>query len=279
MNIRKAIASIRGSRKPKIITWRPEDQQLQDTGFVHPMPAKDYVPQWYKNIPQHVPGVDKFNQQNGEYNHTVKACVPLIDAFTAGFIQELSTDLQVTRDGHGGTAITWPYQFPWEPVRRPRHPSSMSGFPAPDGYEPNPYLWIQPFEFGVPNGWSVLITHPLNRNDLPFRTMSAIVDSDDFPLRAEITFYLDKKFTGVIEKGTPMFQIIPIKREEWNAKRIPFDQAHRTKYVQLTRNVWGGAYRKLFWKKKQYNDITENQPTGKCPVMHDSSIKEVGRQK
>lgn len=279
MNIGKILERLFCPVKKKVITWRPESSQLQDTGFVHPMPARDYVPQWYKNIPQFVPGVDKFNIQNGEYNHTVKACVPITDAFTAGFIQELSTDLQVTRDGQGSTGITWPYQFPWEPVRKPRHPSAMEGFPAPDGYEPNPYLWIQPFEFGVPKGWSVLITHPLNRNDLPFRTMSAIVDSDDFPLRAEITFYLDKKFTGVIEKGTPIFQIIPFKREEWSAMRLPYNDAHRTKYVHLTRNVWSGAYRKLFWKKKSYNDITPMGDISKCPVMGSGSIKEVGGPK
>ena len=285
MNIKNAISSIFNRPTGKAITWRPEELQLEGTGFVHPMPAKDYIPQWYKNIPQYVPGMEKFNQNNSEYNHTVKACVPLIDAFTAGFIQELSTDLQITRNERGETRIAWPQQFLWEPARSPRNPNSMSGFPAPEGYEPNPYLWIQPFEFGVPKGWSVLITHPLNRNDLPFRTMSAIVDADDFPLRSEITFYLDKKFTGVIEKGTPIFQIIPIKREEWSAKRLPFEPSHRAKYVQLTRNVFGGAYRKLFWKKKTYNDITEHQPAsgipaeGRCPVMHGESVKEVGGSK
>ena len=29
-------------------------------------------------------------------------------------------------------------------------------------------------------GWSILFTHPLNRDDLPFRTLSGIVDCDRF---------------------------------------------------------------------------------------------------
>lgn len=276
MKLWEEIKSLFNKVGAKEIRWRPESPRLDEIGLVHPMPAKDYVPQWYKNIPLYVPGVDKFNGQIGEYNHTVKACVPITDAFTSGFIQELSTDLQVTRDSRGATKINWPYQFPWEPVRAPRNPSAMSGFAPPDGYEPNPYLWIQPYEFNVPKGWSVLITHPLNRNDLPFRTMSAIVDSDAFPMRSEITFYLNNKFTGVIEKGTPIFQIIPIKREEWVAKRAPYDEGRRTKYVQMTRNVWGGAYRKLFWKKKSFNDVTEENNIEKCPVMHGKSVNEVG---
>ncbi len=259
----------------KIITWRPEAITLDDTGFAHPMPAKNYVPSWYKAIPTFVPGMEKFNQEHNEYNHTVKNCVPLIDAFTTGFIQELSTDLQITRHPNGATGISWPQQFPWEPVRKPRHPTSMTGFVAPEGYEENPYLWIQPFEFGVPKGWSVLITHPLNRMDLPFRTMSAVVDSDDFPLRSEITFYLNKGFTGVIEKGTPIFQIIPFQRADWEAKLLPYNEHHRTKFVHLTRNTWGGAYRRGFWKKKSYNDVTEYPNTEKCPVMH--SAPEVGK--
>jgi hypothetical protein len=262
--VEKLIKRLRGEDVHRI-TWRPEHENLQETGFEPPRPASKYVPDWYKGIPTVAHGRLPFNPEMQEYNHTVKNCVPIIDAFTTGFIQGLNCDLQVQRDIRGeGATINWPRQFPWEPVRPPRDPSAMEGFVSPEGFYKNPYLWIQPFEFGVPKGWSVLITHPLNRFDLPFRTMSAIVDSDSFPLRSEITFYLKSDFQGVIPKGTPIFQIIPIKRTNWESSLIPYNEAHRTKYVAMTRDVWGGAYRNRFWKKKSY--VEAEQP--RCPVMH-----------
>ncbi|CAB4174861.1 hypothetical protein UFOVP1131_72 [uncultured Caudovirales phage] len=243
------------------ITWRPEHQTMEGTGFSHPKPAKEYIPQWYKDIPKIAHDHPTMNLMTGEYNHTVKACVPLIDAFSSGFIQELNADLLVSKNHTGESIINWPRQNFWEPVRPPRNPMAMNGFKHPQGFKPNPFLWVQPFEFGVPKGWSVLITHPLNRFDLPFQTMSAVVDSDDFPMRSEITFYLREDFVGTIPMGTPIFQVIPFQRADWHASLLPYSESHRLKYVNLTRNIFSGAYRARFWKKKNYLDVAE-----KCPV-------------
>lgn len=169
------------------------------------------------------------------------------------------------RAGEGAVSFYWPRQNPWEPVRAPRNPAAMKGFVHPDGYDNNPYLWIQPFEFNVPKGYSILITHPFNRYDLPFITMSAIIDVDVFPQRAEVTFYLKSDFSGVIKRGTPIFQVIPFKREKWESEVLPYNESWRLKWVNLSRNVFGGAYRENFWHKKEFN---EKSTPAKCPVMH-----------
>ena len=247
----------------KVIVFRPESEVLDETGYIHPRPAKHYIPDWYKKIPSHVDRNNDVNPRTQEKDHTVKGCVPILDAFTSGYIQELSMDIDVQRGGEGAVAFHWPRQNPWEPVRAPRHPAAMKGFVHPDGYDSNPYLWIQPFEFNVPKGYSILITHPFNRYDLPFLTMSAIIDVDVFPQRAEITFYLKSNFSGVIEKGTPLFQVIPFKREKWESETAEYNNAWRMRWVNLSRNVFGGAYKKNFWHKKEFNE--KPQPA-RCPV-------------
>ena len=55
----------------------------------------------------------------------------------------------------------------------------------------------------------------MNRFDLPFYTMSGIVESDIWGLPVFTAFFLQKDFIGVIPKGTPIFQIIPFKRDDW----------------------------------------------------------------
>jgi hypothetical protein len=59
------------------------------------------------------------------------------------------------------------------------------------------------------------VTHPVNRADLPFTTVTGLVDSDryvdslvHFPAR-----WNDPGFNGVLPKGTPVAQCLAIKRE------------------------------------------------------------------
>ena len=254
------------AKQTNIISWTPESAAVESARFSPPLPAKEFIPDWYKAMPKYAHNENKIDTQMAEPNFTAKACVPLIDGFTTGFIQATPCDLYFDRNAQDDLSIVWPRQFEWEPVRRPRDFSAMVGFRHPDGYDPNPFLWIQPSEFGVPDGWSVLITHPLNRMDLPFRTMSAVVDSDVFRLRSEITFYVKTGFTGLMPKGTPMFQIIPFQRVDWESSLQKFDPVKRDWWNFAVRDTYGNAYREKFWQKKSYAEQSE-----KCPYQHEKA--------
>jgi hypothetical protein len=250
------------------VIFVPECAELDGTGYEHPRPAKDYIPDWYRKMPRSIPGRPYISEEMAEPNYTMKACTPLLDAFTAGYIQELVCDIEVVSKENEDPYFYWQRQQPWKPVRGQRLKETMSGVPHPHGFRPGPYLWVQPFEFVVPDGWSILITHPFNREDLPFKTMTAIVDTDKMPGRSEVSFYIKEGFSGTIKKGTPIFQVVPIKREKWSSEVAPYSESHRTKFVNLIRNVWGGAYRDNFWVKKEYE-------APKCPYGHGEKKNDV----
>ncbi|HZL31017.1 MAG TPA: hypothetical protein VFC54_08145, partial [Pseudolabrys sp.] len=69
----------------------------------------------------------------------------------------------------------------------------------------------------TPPGYSLLFTHPLNRTDLPFTTITGLVDTDKYSesLIAFPARWHDTNFNGVLPKGTPVAQCIPVKREKW----------------------------------------------------------------
>jgi hypothetical protein len=76
----------------------------------------------------------------------------------------------------------------------------------------------------APEGYALLFTHPVNRFDLPFTTLTGLVDCDryhdnwiHFPAH-----WHDASFSGVLPKGTPVAQCLPVKREKWQARTIPF---------------------------------------------------------
>jgi hypothetical protein len=72
----------------------------------------------------------------------------------------------------------------------------------------------------LPPGYSLLVTHPFNRPDLPFVTLTGLIDADryrdnfiHFPAH-----WCDVEFKGVLAKGTPVAQCVPLKRDTWEPR-------------------------------------------------------------
>jgi hypothetical protein len=105
----------------------------------------------------------------------------------------------------------------------------------------------------LPKGYSCIIMHPLNRHDLPFLTLSGIVDADSMLHNGSIPFYIKEDFEGLIKAGTPILQVIPFKRESWKIveKRGLFEKAAVNGKRSL--NYTYGWYKKFSWNKKEYN--------------------------
>ena len=121
----------------------------------------------------------------------------------------LEDDVYVDQDEKGKPIISWK----GEVMMIDKRPTIE--LPVPNNCHPIHYGWRMNWYYETPPGYSVLITHPMNRFDLPFYTMSGIVESDIWGLPVFTAFFLQKDFIGVIPKGTPIFQIIPFKRDDW----------------------------------------------------------------
>jgi hypothetical protein len=127
----------------------------------------------------------------------------------------------------------------------------MGKFPWPSDFEPIAFAWRFNATILIPGGYSLLITHPLNRFDLPFQTLSGVVDN--FHLYdGDLPFLLKKGFRGVIPMGTPIAQILPFKRENWKSVK----DASIVKQAELNRrystSVFKGWYKNNIWKRKTY---------------------------
>jgi hypothetical protein len=111
-------------------------------------------------------------------------------------------------------------------------------------------VWIPKVE----DGYSCLILSPINRTELPFYTASAIVDSDkmNYSHGGNLPFYIKKGFTGLIPAGTPMYQIIPFKRESWKMDVEKFDSEKALVGANNLRKNFIGSYKKRLWCKKEF---------------------------
>jgi hypothetical protein len=225
--------------------------------FLVPEPAVRHVPEWYKSLA-------KFDQSNDEKtlhpeNHigtdgavvNTKQCPPFLDAMTAGYLYLLEDDLHVDLDEDGRPTLWWA----GEVMLADKRP--VVDLPIPDNFHPIHYGWRMNWYYETPPGYSLLVTHPMNRYDLPFQVQSGIIESDIWGLPVFTAFFLKRNFRGVIPKGTPIFQMIPFKRDNW---QLEVDDSPETldKHELLAedrRSSIHGHYKKTTWRKKIFSGI------------------------
>jgi hypothetical protein len=178
-----------------------------------PIPATHGVPDWFKALSQKA-----YNSTMGAEGHTVKKCPAFIDAMTCGFLSLLPVDLEV-RNGE----FSWNFEVPKGFVSEYSH--SPIGFHDSGQIAGTPFFdedrFIIKFNnfwtIEAPPGYSVLFTHPVNRADLPFTTLTGLVDCDTFrdsPINFPARWH-DAEFDGVLPKGTPVVQCLPVTSFRW----------------------------------------------------------------
>jgi hypothetical protein len=178
-----------------------------------PFPAVLGLPDWYKAMPQR-----SFNPMAQKDEFTVKKCPPFIDAMTYGFLIPLAVDLTV-QDGEFSWDFQVPDGFASEYSRSPidfHDPSQATG--SPD-FDADRFIikFVNFWTIEAPEGYSLLFTHPVNRRDLPFTTLTGLVACDAFhdtPVHFP-AYWHDADFNGVLPRGTPFVQCLPVKRETW----------------------------------------------------------------
>lgn len=235
----------RQQNKSKTIQFICEDPDLDY--FPKPTPASKHIPDWYKKLTTHID-----NQKiyvDGNANITIKKCMPVFDAMTSGYHILLPCDVWVTRNPDNSPNFTWPIQL--KMVTEHGH-EQVSTFTVPDGYGPQFLKWTNPWIVKVPDGWSVIFTTPMHRDDLPFSLLPAIVDADHFKLSVQFPFLLKSNFSGLIPAGTPMAQVIPFKREEWKAEYGVLERGEKDKNLQEHSVYLENRYKRTFWNKKVF---------------------------
>jgi len=242
-----------------------------------PKPSKNNIPEWYKNLDSYMGG-NKILDINGSTTATIKKCMPMFDALTAGYIlfthETIYISQQKVEYGDGdffrktgqiklltsdekkeqNLETTQPY-YGWsanEPIsfhlkdQAPTHPNNNGHMSYPK--------WINPWSIKTKPGYSSLFLQPTHRESV-FSILPGIVDTDTYDSPVHFPFVLNNKnFEGVIPAGTPMAQVIPFKREIWEMEigsQKELDSQSET--TSLLKSKSFESYKSQFRKSKEYN--------------------------
>jgi hypothetical protein len=215
-----------------------------------PVPASQMIPTWWKEMQPFTDGKNGLTLDPYP-SFTAKKCFPLIDGITSGYVVQLWSDLIVSenKDKDSIARLQWTTD---EPVAEAWNSKQSSGYDFPDGYSKIVFKYLHGWVIETPPGWSCLITHPLGYNNLPIKTIPAVIDTDGLNTLANSPFMIKSGFEGILEKGTPMFQIIPFKRSEWASEYELQEENENWLNMEKLKTTIVSSYGKNFRKKKKY---------------------------
>jgi hypothetical protein len=216
--------------------------------FFPPKPAIKQIPDWYLKTPEYVDDNGRLITDPEGTSHTIKKCMPVFDAMTAGYILYTQVDVQITQN-NGIPFYSWPSQdaISFHPiVQAPLHPARNEA-PYPK--------WNSPYSISTPVGYSTLFVPPMHNPNGIFTILQGIVDTDKYKAPVNFPFVLnDVKWEGIIPAGTPMAQVIPFRRESWKyaigAEKEMKEQKLSSSRLQV---LFFNSYKRQFWSRKKYN--------------------------
>jgi len=229
-------------------------EALEDYAKVYdpPVPAKQCLPDWYKNQPLYAGNKKQIGQLGDDnyVNHTIRACMPVFDHITAGYVIVTPCDIIIDTTNNQAN-------FSWA-TKSMRHVDLHS----PAQYENLPYdrrlysSFICKFNSGwgvkLPVGYSLICQPPAWIPNAPFTALSGIVDADKYHLPLNFPCLIKNDYQGIIPIGTPIVQLIPFKRESWSMST----QTHKDYNdlgIERLRRIMGHGYKRLFRTKKEWN--------------------------
>ncbi|ASY72245.1 hypothetical protein N181_29070 [Sinorhizobium fredii USDA 205] len=189
---------------PRVIRFicRPEDRDV----IAPPIAAKLALPDWFRRLPP----VDKKHLSTTNNGLTVKRCMPFLDAMTSGWILPVAATVRLEIK-NGGRNVEAGWEF--DRVMVSNHGAhQVAGNPR----EPSPPCKFHNYwSIRTPPGWSCLFLPPLNRQGQPFECVAGIVDTDTYAAHIHFPFFATAPDgLYVVEKGTPLVQVIPFRRAD-----------------------------------------------------------------
>lgn len=217
-----------------------------------PKPASKIIPEWYKNLDSYV-GHGKRPSGRGETTATAKRCMPIFDAICSGYIISTYADVYVSQkineDGVQFPFYEWPTLEPISfhgKAQLPEHPYDT-------GHKIEYPKWGNAWAIKTPPGYSCLFIPPAHR-ETPIMVLPGIVDTDNYSAPVNFPFVLkDPNMDGLIPAGTPIVQVIPFKRDDWEMSfGTNKDYEEQVKITLKLKTMFFDSYKKQFRQGKNF---------------------------
>lgn len=185
-------------------------------------------------------------------NQSVRACPVVHDTMIAGYLMFLPCDVFVRIGLDGQPAFDCASGGFCQVTAH--HADQISEFEYDRSlYREHVFKFQMEWAVDTPKGYSIMLTHPMYREDVPFRTLPGLIDTDGYSGAMNVLFLLRRDFAGIIPAGTPIAQVIPFRRENWTSEIAVSDKVEWAADYLKSESKFRGAYRRWAFTRKHWN--------------------------
>lgn len=180
-----------------------------------PVPAYKKIPDWFRTLQPLVPEGSR-RDPFGAKGFTAKKCMPLLDSMSLGFIIPLQAGVHIKTSKD--CSIIEGTNPPGLKIIEYHSLDQVGGENAP-GFPASPIKFLNYWVVKTKPGYSTLFTTPFNHTNPHFTCLTGLVDTDKYA--KEVNFpaiWHTPDFDDYIPEGTPLVQVIPIKRSDISRK-------------------------------------------------------------
>lgn len=218
------------------------------------VPMTKMLPEWYKALPSLAPGASKcpiqrlINMDNNIDFATVKACPPIFDYLSSGYVIPWSYETifktSILEDG----TRAFKYYSGDKNYISTNHPVQ---FPEIKSW----FFKVNiPWTIKTPKGYSCLFFQSFYHMEKRYAMLPAIVDTDTFHQPNATGYMLEDEFT--VKPNEPLIFVMPFKREHFKLRLIQTELDEYSKKIKPGR-FFGAhslytrhSYKLLSWVKK-----------------------------
>lgn len=224
-----------------------------------PTPAIFGLPIWWKDFNTHDPRV---NEKRFDFLcrdiATAKNCPALNDSFNFGYI--VYNPIDVFIDATEDSAINYSVPEINLSVLGEQENSyigfhgneQISNLRVDERFHPHALKLNTFFGISTDDGYSIWITHPIGRDDLPFKILDAVIDTDKYTTAFPYAMFIKRGFKGIIKAGTPLIQVIPFKRDDFNSHIVKSNPQEIKSTNTILNSRFTNSYKKFFWSRKKF---------------------------
>lgn len=232
-----------------------------------PVPAKKMIPEWYKEIPAY--NIDENLLNDAQFlvendivtGKTVKACMPVQDYLTSGYILRNHSQILITPKIEAKQAIHITDEtdivknFWWKAASEAGDLGYHGYRQCPvkiGGVKNNYFKFSNPWKIRVPKGYSCLFYQPQFFFEERFQLFPGIVDCDEFDGAVLFPGIIKTRESFYVNPGDPLMLVFPFKRDDWNMEtKLVSDEEWKKKKSRIFSYMYEG-YKTLFHKRKNY---------------------------
>lgn len=212
------------------------------------LPASKFWPEWFKNQRANTDDSKEYRRESS----TLRRCPAVLDVLGMGYIIPLWCDYKVTQvKNMQGTEVR--YMTPpnvSSMFTAQLHPEEqMDNYPFHKDSYRGAFKFMNPWMLRTPPGYSSLIITPTYSKNDNLEVMHGVVDTDiyhELHINTIFTAPIDKEIT--FERGMPLAQVIPFKRETFEMETAVGD--YRSSHSKITQFIHNSLFKAQHYRPK-----------------------------